>query len=130
MGKVLKIVGFFRETHPFLIRGDLQNLPSFHDYVADSPQEQEECIVKYLQNGKEHLYIGSRPIYRKLEDRRLVRTGANLTDGEWTWPTELAYYVEQFHLQIPSEFFQHMAVNGWVPPRDIQFEDLVFPGMV
>lgn len=130
-GTALTLVGFFQETHPFLIRGQRQSLPSFHDFVSETPQEHEEQIIRYLQSGEEYDYISSRPIYRTRADRaRLDRTGVNLTDGAWTWPSELAYYVEVFHLRLPLEFIQHMEVSGWQPPKDIQVRDLVFPGAV
>src|SRR4051794_23412134 len=88
----LRMVGFFRETHPFLIRGRCHTLPSFHECVATSPQVDQDKIMGYLRCGKEHDYISSRPILKKPEDRlALTQSGLVLTDGTWVWPSELAY---------------------------------------
>jgi hypothetical protein len=127
----LKLVGFFRETHPFLIRGQRQTLPSFHDYVSDIPHEAESKIIGYLRSGTEHDYLSSRPICKKPEDRlTLDRSGVVLTDGVWVWPSELAYYVEAFHLRLPTEFVSHMRNNDWQPPSGVDVENLVFQGAV
>ncbi|WP_282205350.1 hypothetical protein [Kitasatospora fiedleri] len=42
---------------------------------------------------------------------------ANLTDGSWMWPSELAYYVETYHVELPADFLDHMASHGWITPE-------------
>jgi hypothetical protein len=128
----LKLVGFFRETHPFLIRGQRKTLPSFHEYVSDNPQQEAESkIIGYLESGKDAGYLSSRPICKRPEDRLTFdRSGVVLTDGVWAWPSELAYYVEAFHLRLPPEFISHMGSNEWKPPSDVDVENLAFPGAV
>lgn len=131
MSAELLLVGFLRETHPFLIRGRRQTLPSFGDFVSDFPQEDERNIVAYLQKGKEQSYISSRPIYKKPEDRTaLCHTGFVMTDGVWAWPSELPYYVEAFHFRLPSDFVSQMRSNEWQPPPEIDVDKLQFPGAV
>jgi hypothetical protein len=39
----------------------------------------------------------------------IIGTLAILTDGVYAWPSDLAYYVEKHHLELPSEFVAHVA---------------------
>lgn len=125
-----RIVGFYRETHPFLVR-DTRDLPSFYSSATDRPHENEDKIAEYLDAGHEHDYLSSRPVLKNAEDRgRLDRSGLNLTDGVWIWPSELAYYVREFHLALPDDFVAHMEANAWRVPEDVDCDDLMFPGAV
>ena len=127
----LRTVGFFRETHPFLIRGRCHSLPSFYECLAASRPEDQNKLISYLRCGKEHDYLSSRPILQKPEDRLLLtQSGLVLTDGIWVWPSELAYYVEVYNLQLPEEFISDIRSRDWVVPADVDCDSLVFPGSV
>ncbi|HEV2369417.1 MAG TPA: hypothetical protein VGR90_06045, partial [Acidimicrobiales bacterium] len=42
---------------------------------------------------------------------------AFLTDGSWSWPSDLAYYVDMYDCAVPEAFIDHMSALGWrVPP--------------
>ncbi len=45
-----------------------------------------------------------------------------LSDGEWIWPQEMAYYLEEHAILPPVEFQQHMRARGYeaaVPPAGV-----------
>ena len=43
-----------------------------------------------------------------------------LTDGIFVWPSDLAYYVEKYKVDVPSSFCSHMKENNWkIAPVDI-----------
>ncbi|MFK0189460.1 hypothetical protein [Kitasatospora sp. NPDC090308] len=42
---------------------------------------------------------------------------ATLTDGSWIWPSNLAYYVETYHVALPADFLNHMESHGWDAPE-------------
>jgi len=46
-----------------------------------------------------------------------------LTDGEWMWWKELAYYVEHYHISLPDDFVAHMQQNNFVV-REISDEEI------
>lgn len=41
---------------------------------------------------------------------------ADLTDGIWVWPEDLAVYVERFHVRLPDELVAHARRNRFVVP--------------
>ncbi len=46
-------------------------------------------------------------------DNGIVGCPDMLTDGEWLWPGDLAYYVKNYHLQLDREFIKTMKNNNW-----------------
>ena len=40
-----------------------------------------------------------------------------LTDGEWFWHTDLAHYVERYHVPVDDRFVEHARLRGWSPPQ-------------
>ncbi|MFJ3540263.1 hypothetical protein ACIPQA_33050 [Streptomyces sp. NPDC090109] len=43
-----------------------------------------------------------------------------LTDGRWFWYSDLAYYVEHYHVALNPQFIAHAQASGWTVP---QFDD-------
>lgn len=41
------------------------------------------------------------------------------TDGEWLWFDDLADYIDQFNVAIPSSWLRKIESNGYVPPPPI-----------
>jgi hypothetical protein len=40
-----------------------------------------------------------------------------MTDGTWVWPSDLAFYVERYHVELPTDFVEHVRSCGWNPPQ-------------
>jgi len=49
-----------------------------------------------------------------------------LTDGEWAWPADLAYYVDRYNVPVPDEFLARMRAANWRAPevKDLQSLEL------
>jgi hypothetical protein len=107
----LKPCGFFKEFA--YGEGESQ---SVKDAVCDEPQANEQLIIAYLKNG--HLFVISPCVNQDVIacDGRLASPSGIQTDGVWMWPLELAYYVEKYHLELPSEFIVHLQANKWEVP--------------
>lgn len=107
-------VGHYREMHasPKVHREG----PSIAGFIADQPHEDEGRILAYLHAG--FRYGGSDYAEFDVLDPRsgtLVALG-DKTDGIYTWPVGLAYYVEKYHVRISEDFLRHMAAAGWAVP--------------
>lgn len=109
----LKKVGFFRE-----LRHGMPDGPELRSLLSPSPYEHEDRIAQYLRNGV--LLIASPGVIEDvLSPGQLIGGPHILTDGVWAWPSDLAHYVEKYHVRLPSEFTDHMAQRNWaVPPED------------
>jgi hypothetical protein len=47
-----------------------------------------------------------------------------LTDGQYAWPSDLAYYVERYHVRLPDDFVSVIAAHGWRVPEAVDLQRL------
>lgn len=107
---MLKRVDFFRELTA--VASDL-SLP-VHARGVEGPWEHP--LIAYLSAGA--LFVGSPgPVWDVLDGRGPIGTAGILTDGIWTWPEVLSYYVQKYHIVLPAEFIEHAQAQGWAVPR-------------
>lgn len=88
----------------------------------EKPQKDKEKIVGYLKNGYALLFIPGvvMDLFRK--DDYIIGAAHVLTDGTWVWPEVIAYYVENYNLQLPNEFIAHLELNNWTLPDENQID--------
>jgi hypothetical protein len=95
------------------------NLPnglSIHEATRPLPHPDEERIGAYLRAGK---VFSIRPMVVPdfLMPERTMASASNWhTDGEWIWPTDLVYYVVNYHTDLPLDFVKRMASTDWLCP--------------
>jgi len=121
---ILRYVGNFDELgydhHP--------DAPSLADCRGKRSLEHKADVIRYLQSGK--TYIFSPGLDRDFfDERRAADTRTLLTDGVYTWPRLLAYYVENYDVALPREFEVHMKANGWIIPDEINVKNLKLPAI-
>lgn len=106
----MRWVGEFRELFD-----DRPELPSLHDAVgrldpADAP------IADYLRDATP-LAVTASFVYDQLDKAHpLIGNLAELTDGEWAWRSDFAYYVAKYSVDVPAELVVRARARGWVPP--------------
>ena len=109
----MKVVGVFRELEPKSNSG----LTSIYDVRDAMPAGLASAVAAYLKNGE--------PVFDIMEftvdpfnPEKGVPGGASLvTDGQWTWRNDLAYYVENYRVALPSEFIK-FAMNNDIADMD------------
>ena len=115
---LLKPVGYFFEL---AVLERLNMLEKIRQPMASS---QEEKIVDYLSNATlfgfgmgvdTDILKANQPVIGALDI---------MTDGVWAWPATLKYWVVTYHIQLPTEFVEHMAGNNWDCPKNIDLDDL------
>jgi hypothetical protein len=116
--KKLRLVGFFRELPHGLPDG-----PSLRESLGSTHASEPE-ILEYLRNGT--MMVASPGMVGDVLGNPQVPVAAPhiLTDGEWAWSGDLAYYVGKYHVRLPAEFVRHMEANGWRVPADIHLDEL------
>jgi hypothetical protein len=111
--------GFFKE----LSHGDENGL-SIYEMIRQTANANESRITHYLRSGAE-LVICFGVVSDVLNPSSEVMISPHImTDGFWVWPLDLAYYVENYHVDLPSEFVTHMEKTKWQMP-DISDEQLL-----
>lgn len=87
-----------------------------------SPEHLAE-VIAYLRAGK--ILVLSPGLVRDFYDNSRVAGNRSLrTDGMFTWPDSLAYYVEHYGVELPPVFEANMAGRGYVFPRDVDVNGL------
>ncbi|MFJ7157070.1 hypothetical protein ACIQUQ_19250 [Streptomyces sp. NPDC101118] len=90
--------------------------PSLRDAVRDRPGPDEAGLVRYLRAGAvlaaatSDVYDVLAPGHERIDGLRV------LTDGAWCWYSDLAHYVERYHVALDEEFVRRAREHGWTPP--------------
>jgi hypothetical protein len=90
---------------------------SIRDHIAPGPLPDADRVVAYLAAGQpliDMMDIENDP----LDPARQVMNGSSiLTDGEWLWRQDLAYYVRRHHVALPEEFLSEIRRRRYVVPE-------------
>lgn len=79
--------------------------------LSATPQPDEQRIVSYLESG----YVTSASGHVKtdaFEPSKQIGPISIRSDGVWTWPSLLAYYVATYHCKLPEEFVEYIRSVG------------------
>jgi len=114
----LQRFGHFYELAPDTQRSEIGKLRS--RLISTTKQQ----VLQYLQSGVEAGIVMMVEYDHFTEPEACLGTVALLSDGNWIWPSSLAYYVDKYEVRLPAEFLDNMAKNGWsVPPgTEVPFE--------
>ncbi|MBM79913.1 MAG: hypothetical protein CMJ78_04885 [Planctomycetaceae bacterium] len=115
----LKRFGFFDEQPESHVVAEL--IAS----IRASPSEDEDKILNYLREGKQLLAIPGVVVDLLSETEGIIGPPHVFTDGEWAWTSDVLYYIERYHISIPSEFLARMKSLLFQCPTICNTEDLV-----
>jgi hypothetical protein len=111
-------VGFFRE----LPHGDPGG-PSLREAIGRGDAQFRNDLASYLASGAVLASTAQR-VDDVLSNEKLdAGQLAIQTDGRWTWPADLAYYVRKYNVQLPSTFVEQAQASAWKSP-DLSPKDL------
>ncbi|MGW2683585.1 hypothetical protein ACWC6I_10540 [Streptomyces sp. NPDC001414] len=77
----------------------------------------EADLVRYLGAGTLLAATTSRVHDILSSGNELIGALHLLTDGQWFWHTDLAHYVEHYHVPLDTRFIDHARGRGWRPPQ-------------
>ncbi|WP_308406927.1 hypothetical protein [Streptomyces sp. AC555_RSS877] len=105
-------VGGFRE----LEQGSPDRLSLWSAVRAEASVSARE-MVKYLQGGA--LLAATTTLTRDVlsPDHPVIGGLHLLTDGHWLRYSDLAHYVEHYHVALDPQFTAHAQANGWTVPQ-------------
>ena len=91
--------------------------PSLRAAVGDRAGPDELAIVRYLRNGAVLAVSGSAVPDVLSADHELIDSLHLHTDGLWFWYSDLAHYVERYHVALDEEFVEHARRRNFTPPQ-------------
>ncbi|MFF9147771.1 hypothetical protein ACF1BN_23240 [Streptomyces sp. NPDC014861] len=107
-----RFIGDFRELGHGRSDG-----PSLHAAVRDEGDQDEQSLARYLCEGGVLAVTGTRLYDILSPERELIGGLSLLTDGQWFWYSDLAHYVERYHVALDQRFVQHARSRNWSPPE-------------
>lgn len=107
----LKRVGFFSD-----LRYGEPSERRIADCVRDICTEDQGKYSVYLSSGR--MIIASPGFSRDIfSPDKIIGPLSMLTDGVYIWPSDLAYYVRSYNVQLPEHFIAHGDELGWMIPE-------------
>ena len=90
---------------------------SIKDHIAPQPLPDKDQVVAYLKAG--YFLIDMMDLENDpLDPTRQVMNGSSiLTDGEWLWRKDFAYYVRKHNVAVPEDFLARIRGNGYAVPE-------------
>ncbi|WP_030490676.1 hypothetical protein [Micromonospora chokoriensis] len=112
-GGQLKTAGMFREFGP--VRS-AEPQESIFDSVADEKLPDLTQVVTYLDSG--HILVDAMDIANDAFDptRQVMNGSTVMTDGDWLWRKDLAYYLRRHRIALPEEFLAIIRERNYVVP--------------
>ena len=78
---------------------------SIKDHFLDEPYKQKEAVVFYLRNTGEIVCVAcGRGTDAITGDPIPGGSKRIINDGEYSWNSDLVYYVEKYNMRLPREF--------------------------
>lgn len=91
--------------------------PSLRAAVHDEGDQDEQSLARYLREGAVLAATGSSVHDILSPGHELIDGLSLLTDGQWFWYSDLAHYVERYHVPPDERFVQHARSRNWTPPQ-------------
>ncbi|WP_426402851.1 hypothetical protein ACN9M0_00540 [Streptomyces sp. R-07] len=91
--------------------------PSLRAAVRDEGDQDEQSLTRYLGEGTVLAATGSSVHDVLNPEHELIGGLSLLTDGQWFWYSDLAHYVERYHVALDERFIQHARSRNWTPPQ-------------
>jgi hypothetical protein len=93
---------------------------SIFSYVDENPLPDVAEVLKYLGAG--HVLIDFMDIADDVFDpsEQVMNGSTVLTDGDWLWRRDTAYYLRFHNVRLPDEFLELIRARRYVVPhRDV-----------
>ncbi|MDG4839855.1 hypothetical protein O7631_25280 [Micromonospora sp. WMMD967] len=112
-GGQLKAAGMFREFGP--VRS-AEPQESIFDSVAAEELPDLAQVVGYLNSG--HVLIDVMDVADDAFDpaQQVMNGSTVVTDGDWLWRKDLAYYVRRHRVALPEDFLALIRERDYVVP--------------
>ncbi len=85
----------------------------------------KDGVLAYLRSGRPLVLTFG--IHRDVFDADKAASLHILTDGRYAWHEALAYYVENYDIELPPAFVDHVGANSYTVPKNIVTRDLELP---
>ena len=75
--------------------------------LLNKPLAEKECVLQYLK-GAPVLSVAAAAMRDALTGELTGKELVVHSDGKYLWRSDVTYYVEQYDMELPTEFVQHI----------------------
>ena len=99
----MKSIGVYREMVP-----DIPEITeSIFPHIAPAEYPEKTAIVTYLRRSWPSVSVPQ--LLRDVFDKQFVIGSLGVShDGEYSWRSDLAYYIDKYNLRPPEDFIAHV----------------------
>lgn len=95
-----KYIGFFSENNLSMAdNGSIYNFLVSKEQVNYS----KDLVLRYLEKGRKEATC-PKIIFDILTNKMISTHFTIITDGEYVWKSNLAYYIDKYNLYLPDDF--------------------------
>ncbi|MFE2995140.1 hypothetical protein ACFXG4_09045 [Nocardia sp. NPDC059246] len=122
----LKPVGIYREMY----RTVREELPSMRDSYVRHPIADRKLVSEYMKAGTPVFDVPGE-VSDLLDTAKAILGGMSLvSDGEWIWRVDSIHYLENYALEIPAEFLDHVRGLSYQPSGGVDIADAKFDAAI
>jgi len=116
-----KWFGYWKEYGP-----QFEDCPSVYEFVfPEVVATYDKARLREYLTQSQTVAITSRGNFPSpFTGERTWGTIADMTDGEWSWLSDLPDYIEQHDVAIPTAWLQKIIARNYVPPPPVD-EDVI-----
>jgi len=116
-----KWFGYWKEHGP-----QFEDCPSVHEFVFPEvvATYDKARLREYLTQSQIVATTNRWNFPSPFTGERTWGTIAGMTDGEWSWLSDLPDYIEQHDVAIPTAWLQKIIARNYVPPPPVD-EDVI-----
>ncbi|AYF76578.1 hypothetical protein D7D52_25295 [Nocardia yunnanensis] len=122
----MKPVGIYRE----MFRKVRDELPVLRASGTSQPIEDRGLVAGYMKAGTPIFDVPG-DVTDLIDPAKSIRSGPSLvSDGVWIWRVDSIHYLENYSVQIPAEFLDHVRGRNYQPSSDVDVADPRFDAAI
>ncbi len=103
----MRFVGRFRELEP-----QHKDAPLLTSQLGQANDEVVNQVTEHLNRGVS-VFDVMEMVVDPIDGSSVIPGGSSLlTDGEWVWRQDLAYFVQKYRVGLPDDFLAHVAAHA------------------
>lgn len=107
-----------------------EELPLLRNSHTNQLVEDRNLVAQYMKAATPVFDVPG-DVTDLLDTAKSIRSGPSLvSDGEWIWRVDSIHYFENYSLEIPAEFLNHVRGRNYRPRGDVDVSDVKFDAAI
>ncbi|GAB0104452.1 hypothetical protein JMUB6875_34260 [Nocardia sp. JMUB6875] len=113
-----------------MYRKERGELPLLRDSYSSQPVGDRILVAEYMRAATPVFDVPG-DVTDLIDTAKTIRSGPSLvSDGEWIWRVDSIHYLENYALEIPAEFLDHVRGRNYQPSGSVDVSDAKFDAAI